>query len=347
MNKIAIIIRREYLTRVKKKSFLVMTFLGPILIASLWIIPFFLAMNSEISSLTSSIVFKQPQGVNVYTDDIKPWVERDLVNCIDDKIKWKNAINHESPFTIITAETIMSYVKAGEGGTLVKDLSVERGGSRINTVGNYWFSELLQREGFSMVLCGHKHTYANSRYIYDDKNLTMEPIVYDPDYDPDEGIYPAWYNALPEREKMCVRLSNDTTSRNYVRYVMGQATGYKLSSNKELPAQNTPWLMEYYPVISQVENPLTNTATVKLNPGQMFPHYIIWNVGKGTETETSANGTSQRDRIVGKPYKVVLASSPTTNWAYKYNTPINVNQLTKDGGNGSINPTNNIIIEKL
>lgn len=50
MNKIGIIIRREYLTRVKKKSFLVMTFLGPILIASLWIIPFFLAMNSETQS---------------------------------------------------------------------------------------------------------------------------------------------------------------------------------------------------------------------------------------------------------------------------------------------------------
>ena len=60
---------------------------------------------------------------------------------------------------------------------------------------------------------------------------------------------------LKER-KMCVRLSNDNTSRNYVRYIMGiKATGYKLSSNKELPAQNTPWLMEYYPVISQTENP--------------------------------------------------------------------------------------------
>ena len=308
---------------------------------------YFLSMNSEISSLTSSIIFNQPQGTNVYTDDIKPWAERDLINCVDSKIKWKNAFNHESPFTIITAETIMSYVKAEEGGTLVKDLSVERGGSRINTVGNYWFSQFLQDNGFSVVLCGHKHTFANSRYIYDDKNLTMEPIVYDPDYDPDEGIYPAWYNALPEREKMCVRLSNDSTSRNYVRYVMGQATGYKLSSNKELPAQNTPWLMEYYPVISQVENPLTNTATVALNPGQMFPHYIIWNIGKGTETETSESGTAERDRIIGKPYKIVLANSPTTRWAYKYNTPILANQLTKDGGNGSINPTNNIIIEKL
>lgn len=50
MNKISIIIKREYLTRIKKKSFLVMTFLGPILIASLWIIPFFLALNSETQS---------------------------------------------------------------------------------------------------------------------------------------------------------------------------------------------------------------------------------------------------------------------------------------------------------
>ncbi len=50
MNKVGIIIRREYLTRVKKKSFLVMTFLGPILIACLWIVPFFLALNSETQS---------------------------------------------------------------------------------------------------------------------------------------------------------------------------------------------------------------------------------------------------------------------------------------------------------
>ena len=50
MSKTGIIIRREYFIRVKKKSFLVMTFLGPILIASLWIIPFFLALNSDTQS---------------------------------------------------------------------------------------------------------------------------------------------------------------------------------------------------------------------------------------------------------------------------------------------------------
>ncbi len=47
MNKIKIIILREYLTRVKKRSFLIMTILGPILIASTVIIPVYLAKIAD------------------------------------------------------------------------------------------------------------------------------------------------------------------------------------------------------------------------------------------------------------------------------------------------------------
>ena len=47
MNKTSIIIQREYLSRVKKKSFLVMTILGPILMASIWVIPLYLANMSD------------------------------------------------------------------------------------------------------------------------------------------------------------------------------------------------------------------------------------------------------------------------------------------------------------
>ena len=306
---------------------------------------YFLAMNSEISTLTRQLVFKDPEGVNVYTDNIKTWAQNDLLHFGGDpNIKWKIALNHESPFTIITADTIMSYVRPDAQGVLQKNLTVQRGGARTNTVGNYWFSQFLQDNGFSLALCGHKHTYANSRYIKDDPELTMEPIVYDPTYDPNTSTYPDWYNALPEREKMCVRLSNDST-QNYVRYVMCQATGYKLTSNKELPAKNIPWLMEYYPVATQVENPATNTATVTANKAQIFAHYIMWNVGSGNETESGT--TTVRDRIKGKPYKIVLAASPSVAWSYKYSAPIYVNQLTKADGNGSIHPSDNIIIEKL
>jgi ABC-2 type transport system permease protein len=47
MNKIMLIIRREYLTRVKKRSFLIMTFLGPILMAAIVIVPVYIATHTN------------------------------------------------------------------------------------------------------------------------------------------------------------------------------------------------------------------------------------------------------------------------------------------------------------
>ena len=43
MNKIFLIIQREYLTRVKKRTFIVMTLIGPLLMATLFIGPIYLA----------------------------------------------------------------------------------------------------------------------------------------------------------------------------------------------------------------------------------------------------------------------------------------------------------------
>ncbi|MDD3877043.1 MAG: ABC transporter permease [Bacteroidales bacterium] len=47
MKKILIIIQREYLSRVKKKSFIVMTILGPLLMAAIMIVPVFMAQMSN------------------------------------------------------------------------------------------------------------------------------------------------------------------------------------------------------------------------------------------------------------------------------------------------------------
>jgi ABC-2 type transport system permease protein len=47
MNKLGIIIRQEYLTRVKKKSFLFIAFLGPIFFVAFMIAPTLLALNSD------------------------------------------------------------------------------------------------------------------------------------------------------------------------------------------------------------------------------------------------------------------------------------------------------------
>ena len=56
MNKIGLIIKREYLTRVRKRSFLILTFLGPILMAAIYIIPIVLALNSSTDHLRVAVV---------------------------------------------------------------------------------------------------------------------------------------------------------------------------------------------------------------------------------------------------------------------------------------------------
>jgi ABC-2 type transport system permease protein len=62
MNKIFLIIRREYLSRVKKKSFILMTILGPILLAGIMIVPVWLSLKKsdkqKIEVIDNSYLFK-------------------------------------------------------------------------------------------------------------------------------------------------------------------------------------------------------------------------------------------------------------------------------------------------
>ena len=52
MNKILLVIQREYLTRVKKKSFIVMTFLGPLLMSGIFVSAFLLdKVDTEVKKI--------------------------------------------------------------------------------------------------------------------------------------------------------------------------------------------------------------------------------------------------------------------------------------------------------
>jgi len=62
MNKILLIIKREYLTRVKKKSFLIMTLLGPVLIAGFLSLAIYLGMSD--SSVQNVVVVDQAKLVS-------------------------------------------------------------------------------------------------------------------------------------------------------------------------------------------------------------------------------------------------------------------------------------------
>ena len=56
MNKIGLIIKREYVTRVRKRSFLIMTFLAPLFMAAIYIIPIMLAFHSSNEHLHVAVV---------------------------------------------------------------------------------------------------------------------------------------------------------------------------------------------------------------------------------------------------------------------------------------------------
>jgi len=81
MNKISLIIQREYLTRVRKKSFIVMTLLGPVLFAAFMILPAYFASMKDneikkIAVIDKTNVFtryidERPQSVLPETETIK------------------------------------------------------------------------------------------------------------------------------------------------------------------------------------------------------------------------------------------------------------------------------------
>ena len=89
-----------------------------------------------------------------------------------------------------------------------------RPGSHLNSVGNYWFSKFLEDNEFNLCICGHKHTYSNSKYIKDNSELRMQPIVFDVD-----GENASWYNNLTDKKPL-VKVSNDLVNNRYVKYVM-------------------------------------------------------------------------------------------------------------------------------
>ena len=69
MNKIGLIIKREYLTRVRKRSFFIMTFLGPLLMAAIYIIPIMLALNSNQKNIRVAVVDESHWFENRFTNN--------------------------------------------------------------------------------------------------------------------------------------------------------------------------------------------------------------------------------------------------------------------------------------
>lgn len=87
MNKISVIIQREYITRVRKKSFIIMTILAPVLLAAIFMLPV-LVMNNEEQDFKKIAVIED--GSDLFRNVIPDTKEVDFVyldNVILDDLK--------------------------------------------------------------------------------------------------------------------------------------------------------------------------------------------------------------------------------------------------------------------
>lgn len=96
MSKISLIIQREYLVRVKKKSFLIMSIVGPLLIAALMVVPAWLATREEDSQKVEVI-----DETGLFTDQLKNTDEIQFEHTFRSLSDAQKDLNNKGPYTAV------------------------------------------------------------------------------------------------------------------------------------------------------------------------------------------------------------------------------------------------------
>ena len=252
----------------------------------------FICVNSEITEKTETDVFNLADKKGAVYAEIKKWCEKDLT--LNSGKVWNVAYCHEMPFTIITQAVVNNrFDKTKEPGKQFNTSST-RGGSHLNTVttadNSYWFSKFCQTHDIRLVMGGHKHTQAVS-YPLIETDDSMNPTI---------QVDTTLLNEFSGATSLSEVTSGELKGRKYPNtwvtngvvnddisveahicnfelvsnitapvYAMSQASGYKHTSNKELPSPHIPWLRGYFGA--------TNEGTV-VNNGQRAPFFTIWDI---------------------------------------------------------------------
>ena len=78
MNKIALIIRREYLTRVRKKSFIIMSIVGPLLFGLIFVIPIWLASREGDEKIVEVHIVQHRMFLSIIDDKLILYLSRNF-----------------------------------------------------------------------------------------------------------------------------------------------------------------------------------------------------------------------------------------------------------------------------
>lgn len=256
----------------------------------------FVSLNSEIAIATSKMYKDWEsdayQGDRTFAENanakIEDWFKKDLQLWKGNDVEPTNCgkcivYMHEMPFTIVT----WSFM-GGESA---------RVGSHLNTLnsrGLYRFSRLFKKYGIRVVLGGHKHTYSISKPIYD------APTGYiGSNNKPASGVDLMGEVTTADTRVPVIQVTdvshvkkNDKFARYEVvskidapYYIMSQASGYKLVSNKEQPSgpeYTIPWLLSYFKAKTNAASPTENVA-------QHYPMYIRYDL-----TDTNVKVTAKQ-----------------------------------------------------
>lgn len=174
---------------------------------------------------------------------------------------------HEMPFTVVTnsslatGQQIYSRSLGPNGASLIGSHcnQIDKTESGDGVKGIYWLSRLLEYKGVKLMLGGHKHTYActypvREYFFFNNGNKNSKDNFSDykmsSTLENDDAI---WFKDSKDYTKFPLvkraEITNLPASGFYpctcvpaltggVTYFMCQATGYKLTSNKELPSAN-------------------------------------------------------------------------------------------------------------
>lgn len=182
---------------------------------------------------------------NNYIEEQKAWfiAHMEEVKKRTFKPKWLIFVTHDAMFNITIDTTETAKVGSGKRDTKLNqptDPDVQK---------RFSWSRLAEQYGFRVCLSGHKHTYSRS---YPLKETIQTPS------DANQNL-PVNY--------LRPTFSTNVETGDGITYIMTQATGYKLQSNKDVPAQGIEWLAKYFPG--------SNNASAA---GQKAPTFCVYTI---------------------------------------------------------------------
>lgn len=182
-------------------------------------------------------------------DSQKPWFETDMAKAkANPNIEHIVVITHDCPFSVVTNSALRRTCRLNRDDA--ESFPID---AIYPATDKYSWSRLFEKYNVDVVIGGHKHTYARSKPV---KETVLSTGVVDP-------LNPS-IDTASNTDSTYQVLNNPTG----VVYVTCQATGYKLSSNKELPGSeaNNPWAAKIFVA------PTAKKASVN----QYFPTFINW-----------------------------------------------------------------------